>query len=366
VRSWFDAFYGLPWHETVFAVLVASVGLLALLSLAFAANVLILRMVNDRTARRWARLEKEWEEPVLRVLDDPDSASDLWDRVEERDQLRFVDFLLRWSRRVRGGEEETFQRVALPFLEPFTRALSASRVEERTRAVETLGTLGLPRYETDVLAALDDESPLVAMVAARSLAKARLARHAPPILRHLHRFPDWNRNFLASMLAAMGPAAAPALRTTASDPATPPWVGAVAIEALRHLSDPEAADVAAAIVARTDDREFLAAALRLLTEVGRPEHLDVVRARTTSSDFVIRAHALSALGMLGGRDDVSILQNAVEDPSPWVAIHAARGLQAAGAVEPLRALARSSHPRATLARQILTERDPLSVEGDPS
>lgn len=204
MRSWFDVLYVLPWHETVFTALVASVALLALLSIAFAVNVLMLRIVNDRTARRWARLERRWEAPLLGVLSDPETVSELWELVEEHDQPQFVDFVLRWSRRVRGSDEEALRTAALSFLEPVTKTLHSSRVEKRTRGVQTLGTLGLPRYENEVLAALEDESPLVAMVAARSLAKKGVARYAPPILEHLHRFEDWNRNFLAAMLAAMG------------------------------------------------------------------------------------------------------------------------------------------------------------------
>ena len=355
---------GLPLQETAFAILLVMVGLLLLLSIAFAINVLVFRVLNDRTAKRWSRLEAQWEEPLLGVLADPDSLPDLWERIDERDQSHFVDFVLRWVRRVRGGGEDVLRKAALPFLEPVARHLDAPRVEMRTHAVQTLGFLGLPRYEDEVLAAMDDESPLVAMVAARSLAKMGTVSYARPILAHLHRFEDWNQNFLASMLASMGPAAAPALRETAENGDETPWVRAVAIDALRHLSDLKAADVAARIVAGQEDRELLAAALRLLTEVGRPDHLGVIRTRTSSSDFVIRAHSLSALAALGGQEDVGILTDAIEDPSPWVAIHAARGLQAAGAVEPLHALAQSTHPRASLARQVLMEVDSDSLAED--
>jgi HEAT repeat protein len=366
VSSIFDVLDGLPQQETVFVVLVATVVLLALLAVGFAINVLIFRLLNDRTARRWSRLEEEWEVPLLEVLSNPESMSTLWDRVEKRDQPRFVDFVLRWTRRVRGVSVDVLREVALPFLDPFTKEAHASRLEDRTRAVQTLGTLGLPKYEHEVLAALGDDSPLVAMVAARSLARMGSAAYAEPILEHLDSFRDWNRNFLSAMLASMGSGAAPALRQTASDEAKPRWVRTVAIDALRHLSDLETADVAAAIVARTEDRELAAAALRLLAEVGRPEHLEVIRERATSGDFVIRAHALSALGALGGRKEIPVLQNAITDPSPWVAIRAARGLYAAGVVEPLRSLAQSSHPRAALARQVLTEEDSDRTQGGAS
>lgn len=345
----------LPVRETAFVVLILLVALLAVLSLGFAFNVLVLRIRNERTARRWARLEALWEEPVLAALADPERVPEVWKRVDDRHRVRFVDFVLRWSRRVRGRDEEVLKEVALPYLEPFVDEVEASRIEIRTRAVQVLGTLGLPRYTDAVVPALDDPSPLVAMVAARSLARMKDPRLAAEVVERLPRFRDWNRNFLASMLASMGSGAAPALQDAARDPGRAPWIRAVALDALRHLSEPESADIAAAVVAQESDREPLAAALRLLAEVGRPEHRDVVRARTKSSDFVIRAHALSALGTLAGEDEVPLLEEAMEDPSPWVAIHAAQGLHTAGADGALEVFARSGHPRAELARQVLLE-----------
>lgn len=345
----------LPVQETAFAVLILIVALLALLSLAFAFNVLVLRILNERTARRWARLESLWEGPLLAALADPERLPAVYELVDDRHRVQFVDFVLRWSRRIRGRDQEVLKKAALPYLDVFVDDLDASRVELRTRAVQMLGSLGLPTYAEAVVRALDDPSPLVSMVAARALARTREPRHATEILTRLPRFREWNRNFLASMLASMGPEAVPALQATAGDRHQAPWVRAVAVDALRHLSEPESADVAAEIVARESDREVLAAALRLLAEVGRLEHRDVVRARTRSNDFVIRAHALSALGTLAGQDEVPLLEEALDDPSPWVAIHAAEGLHTAGADEALEAFARSGHPRAELARQVLME-----------
>lgn len=345
----------LPVRETAFAVLILVVGLMAVLSVAFAINVLILRILNERTARRWARLESLWEEPILNALADPERVPEVWDRVDDRHRVQFVDFVLRWSRRVRGRDAEVLREVALPYLDPFLDEVDATRMEIRTRAVQVLGTLGLPRHADAVIRALDDPSPLVAMVAARSLARTKDARHATRVLEKLGRFRDWNRNFFASMLASMGSEAIPALQATAEDSRQAPWVRSVALDALRHLSAPRSADLAAEIVARESNRELLAAALRLLAEVGRPEHREVVRARASSNDFVIRAHALSALGTLAGEDELELLEDAMEDPSPWVAIHAAEGLHTAGADAALESFARSGHPRAELARQVLLE-----------
>ena len=105
------------------------------------------------------------------------------------------------------------------------------------------------------------------------------------------------------------------------------------------------------------DREILAASLRLLGSVGQPEHLPAVRQMITSSDFVVRAAAVSALGNVGGSEDMTLLHTACEDDSRWVAIHAARALRDAGHVDSLQQLAASGRARATLAMQVLSEVD---------
>lgn len=80
-----------------------------------------------------------------------------------------------------------------------------------------------------------------------------------------------------------------------------------------------------------------------------------VRTLCRSADFVVRAHALTALARLGSSDDAGVLRDALGDESSWVAIHAATGLKEAGHLTLLRSLAGSDHPRAEPARQVLSD-----------
>jgi HEAT repeat protein len=342
--------------------LLGVVGLaLAGLSLAFVAYAVVRRLATDRKARRRKELERRWEEPVLAAMSDPEALPALWDRVERRDRLVFVDYVLRFARRVRGDERALLEKAAAPYLDLLTPRLSHRQTAIRVRAVQTLGHLGLPRFTDAVLRALDDPTTLVAMVAARALARPAYDRHAHELVRRLERFHRWSRGYLASLLAGIGPTVAEELRSTLADTSRPPWVRAVAAEALRHLADPAAAAAAVAVVEGEDDRELVAAALRLLTRVGGPDQAAAVRGLTGSGDFVIRCLALTTLGELGGEEDVPLLLEAVGDPSPWVAIHAARALRAGGRTDALAALAEeTAGERATTARQLLEE---LSVGG---
>lgn len=348
-------------ESQVFALLVV-VGLaLGGLALALAVYAVILRLANDRKARRRRELEGRWEEPLLAAMTDPEALPGLWDRVEERHRLHFVDYVLRFARRVRGDERTLLEAAAAPYLDLLVPRLSHRQTAIRVRAVQTLGHLGLPRFTGAVLGALDDPATLVAMVAARALARPEYVEHADALVGRLERFRRWSPGYLASLLAGIGPGAAELLRSTLADAGRAPWVRAVAAEALRQLADPAAADVAARVVEREGERELVAAALRLLARVGRPDHAAAVRGLTGSTDFVLRSGALTALGELGGEEDVPLLLEAVGDPSPWVAIHAARALRAGGRLDALAALAGGvSGGEAATARRLLEE---VSVGG---
>jgi HEAT repeat protein len=119
--------------------------------------------------------------------------------------------------------------------------------------------------------------------------------------------------------------------------------------------DPLAGDLAATALASDPEREFAASLLRLLAEVGRRDHLPIVRTLAKGDDVMIRAQALHALGLLTDGSDVPVLVEAMADPSPWAAMHAARGVREAGGRALLEDMVGSDHVHARLAGQVLNE-----------
>lgn len=341
----------------VLLLLIIGIALLVLLAIGFAFSVVMLRRKNDRTASYWRRLETKWDEVLLDVLAGVRPKEDFWTIVEPPERLYAVNYVLRYIKRVEGEERARLQELGRPYLEPVIRRMQKGDPERRARAVQTVGEIGLPDHADLMIRALDDPSPLVSMVAARSLARKEHPQFLGAVLDRLHRFSTWSPNFLSSMLAAVGADAMSTLRSVYGDPARPPQVRAIVAQALGYLHDFGAADVAAKVVLSESDREILAASLRLLGSVGQPEHLPAVRQMITSPDFVVRAAAVSALGNVGGSDDMVLLHTACEDDSRWVAIHAARALRDAGHVDSLQQLAASGRARATLAMQVLSEVD---------
>jgi hypothetical protein len=343
--------------ESALLVLSAVVLALFLVTLTFSGYTVLLRARHDRRDRLWARLSARWEEPVLAAIMDPGAVDAARAAVPEKYRLFFVQYVLEYTRRLRGEERRTLRRLAEPYLPLVAERVDDRRSEVRTRAIQTLGTLGLPKYGDEVIAGLDDPSPLVSMVAARSLARREFPEYSQAVLKHLDKFEGWNHRFLASMLATIGPEVSETLRSGLADESAPSWLRAVQAEALRMQLDPAGGSVAVEVLRAAEERELVAACLRLLATVGRPEHLDVIRGFCGASDPIIRAQALHALGELGGEEEIPALLEAIDDPSPWVALHAARGLREAGGERLLRRLVESDHAHARLAGQVLDEED---------
>jgi HEAT repeat protein len=350
---------GLPITDDLRSValgfLILVIVVLFVLALGFGSYALLLRIRHDRREQLWESLEEQWQEPVLLALADPEAMNAVHETIRAPYRLHFVRFCVEYALRVRGKERETLRKLAAPYLPPLRQSADDADVAIRARAIQTLGALGLPTYEETVVTALDDPSPIVSMVAARALARHGHPLYASEIIKRLGRFGGWSRNFMASILASMGPESAPALRSGYANAEEAASVRTVIGYALRLLKDLEAADIAADIVEREEDPDLLASALKLLTVVGRPEHASVIRVRCVSEQAAVRSFALGALGTVGSDDDVPQLVEALEDPSPWVAMHAARGLLAAGGHQRLRDMVKLDHPRAALAEQLLLE-----------
>jgi len=292
---------------------------------------------------------------MLNVLEGSEPPEAFDRLVEDRDESEFLSFLLGYARRLRGEERAKVRRLAAPYLPELEKRVRRRSAEGRGLAIQALAEMGMPEYARTVARALDDDSPVVAMIAARGLFRPGQERYFTTVLKRLGRFTLWSRSYLASMLAGGGPATAPMLREILSDPSQPPLVRAVATDALSLLNDLPSVQIAIDLLQDEEDRELVSGCIRLIRELGHREHVDHVMRFVTDSDPVIRAAAVSAVGAIGGKDDVPVLQSLLGDDSYWVSLHAARGLMSMGEAAILKRLAAGAGPWALLARQVLTE-----------
>jgi HEAT repeat protein len=350
-----DWIHDLAVEDRIFLLLIGSIAFVFCLAGMFATSAVVFRLRNIRMAARWERLERKWETEVIAVMAGEKDCPSLWRRVGRDEELSFIDFLVRFARRLEGEERRILSELARPYLPLVAANVRMGNTESRAEAAQALSILGLPEYAEHVVTAVHDPSPLVAMIAARSLAREKQVEYAQTIIDNIDRFGNWTTSFLSSMLASLGPEVAPTLRRAFVDPRQSPQVCTVLTESLRELHDLPAADLAAEKLASEEDREVLAACLRLLGEVGGPRHLPMIRPLVGAADFVVRAHAITVLGTLGSAADVPILRDAFLDSSTWVALRAAKALLQLGKAAVLIELAGAANDRALLARQVLAE-----------
>ena len=346
------------WEGVLGLLVAGTLFLCILLMVFFTAIAVAVRARNTHRARHWSVLEDRWEPAVLEVLDGARTPASVRSLVRERDALLFVEYVSRFARRVRGKERELLSELVAPWLPRLAQRLTHRDEATRARAVQTLSLLASPLggHTGRLVRALDDRSPLVAMAAARALAGRERTEFAPQVLRRLPRFARWRPSFVSAMLTEMGPDAVPDLLAAFADPAQPAEARAIVADALNALHVLEAADIAAGLLGPERNRDLVAAALRLLRDLGRPEHLSAVRALLTSRDDMVRTGAITAFGALASAAELELLIPALDDPSHWAALEAARALRSFRNGAELRALAqRGDHLHAIIAAEVLAE-----------
>ncbi len=376
----------LSLRDRLFVVITIAIGALLLISIVAAATIIGYHYYRDWARDRWLRIQEELEPLVLDVLAGDRSPEAVWERVRAADATRFTEFLLHhYAPKLRGQELQAIRDLATPYLPLVAQGAASGHSEARAHAIQSLATLGLPDYEDVVIQALGDPSPVVALVSARALADAGGARYVRDILNRMDRFELWSSSFLSVMMASMGPEAVPALEEKYVDRKVPAEVRAICADALGQIGVPEAAEMAAKVLEQLeplvvawrglepasrapaaseymsrevtnvgDEREVLITSLRILVELGHAEHLPLVRRLSQSVDPVVRALAMSGLGEIGEERDLPMLAAGVEDPSRWVAVHAASSLKALGAFKELERIGQANPARADLVNEVMS------------
>lgn len=355
VEEFFSYFETLSRQDIVLQVLILTVVFIFVITVIIAIAVILLRVKNNWNARRFHRLEESWEGQIMDLLsgDDPELVGEI--EVKRRDRLFYVQYLYRFAGRFRGQELQIIKALARPHLEMIAKKIDKGYPELRARNVNILATLGFPEFIQPIIDSLKDGAPIVKMAAARILAHSDYPEHIDLILPELASFDGWSMNFLASMLAEMGPEVVPRLRAEFLNPEGSRRVRIAAAEALRSIGALGAADAAASVLEDENDPELSAACLKLLAELGTPRHRPILVHLTHSENEIIRLHSMSALGSIGGDEDLQLLEDALVDPSPWVVLQAARAMVQLRGLERLMAISRSEHLNAGVVHQVLAE-----------
>ena len=345
---------GLLTDKVLWGLILTTAALVVLAGF-FVVFTILLRFQNEREARTWERVTDRWEPILLEVLTELKGSKRLQDEVRPGEEVVFLEFILRYAQRLKSTEQDLLQEAAKPFLSAIVPRLQHRRIGVRARAVQTLGTLGLPEYTEDVKTAIQDPSPYVAAIAGRLLAHEVGAGSAADLCASLARFQNFRIWYLMDMVVAMGPGAIPAIRETLANPDMPTRTRAVVAHALSVLRDLGSADLAANIAVGERDPQFLSSLLRLLAQVGTAEHAISAREHLDAPEFFVRAAATKTLAELGGEEDLPLLVEMLSDESSWVKMAAARGVYRLGGKATLYAMTQGEDPSAPWFRQVLAE-----------
>lgn len=337
----------------VLTVVAAVIGGLFFISLVFGVLAVYQHVRQEREQRKERLLHDRWDPLLVEIMNGDRLPEDLHRKVDPTTVDAFLDYLVSYSIVVTGDAQSRIVELAEPWLEEFEDDLSAADPALRARALYYLGRLGSERNQERLIEALQDPSSFVAMTAARMLLRQERTAGVRAVIDVLPRLMLYGSQQLTSLLASGGAQLIPVLRATYADADQPAGVRALIGDALRWNDDPPSADIAAEVLETAEDRELLAASLRLLQRVGGREHAPIVRSFSLADDEVLRLHAVTALGRIGTQVDVPLLADALHDPSRWVARRAAWALRDLNAMDPLQKLVATDSPRAVLAKQIM-------------
>lgn len=346
-----------PIGHRGFLILVVFIGLVTLCAVGFVLASLVLRGRNNRIARQWAALEARWDPVMLDVLAGAASPAALHALVRPREHSRFVEYLLRYGRRIRGPERGLLSALALPYLYSVSGDLGHRNVERRARAAQSVGELGGGDYRRELLAALDDPAPLVVMIAAVALSREYRPGDVLRVIGSVIRLDLLTNRLLVSMLQRMGPESAWAFREVLADRGQPAKLRTVAAKVLAAFNDQEAGPIAVSAIEDAADLDLRVALLEILQRIGSAEHLPVARRLADDPVPAVRGAAIRILSRAGEEQDLERLVQALDDPVSWVAIHAAEGLRRSGRPDLLARLAHVQRRRSSILVSEILFRD---------
>jgi len=362
MQSYIDFLLNTVFTNHLLLGLIIYLFILLLVALSLVLFTLRLHQSNEQKSQLWRQLEERWEPLLMEILAQeqwPDSFHKL---VQEGEELFFIDFLMRYAEKLSGKSRQAITELAQPYLPQLAARASGGDSEQRARAILTLSTLAPKDYEAEIVAALDDESPLVCMLATRSLADNQATQFTAQILDKTTRFKAWSQSYLISTLVALARQEREILRSHLTESHRPEWIRLIILKALTELNDWQAMPLAVEFLNMDGDRELQAAALQFISRLGHDGLLDLIRKKCHADDFVIRLNAVKALAQLGNEKDQELLEKLIADPSQWIAYQAAFALKKTQNFEALMRIAHSDHSRAALAEQVLYDyQDPQNL-----
>lgn len=292
-----------------------------LLIIALLVTIAILRYAAERRKRLEAALSRRWQPVFFHAVEGlPFEAP----RVFGRDREIILLIWIHFTESIRGDARLRLRQLALDLKLDRTAHILLKRgsIRSRMMAIVALGRMQSVEVRDQIALFVTDPSPMLSLLAARSLLQIDASRGIRTILDELVRRDDWPLRSVAAMLAELprDVLAAPLIDAVKDSPASST---SRLLRLLSTLNLGDTWDVLAPLLGNDKPVEILVAALKACSD---PRALAAVRHLAGHEQWIVRAQAAAALGRLGNEPDGLLLQTMLGDPEWWVRYRAARAL----------------------------------------
>lgn len=199
-----DLFLALEPEERILLLFALIIILFTIISAGFALYAFFVHLNRRSLEIRWKKLSDIWTGLLFDVLSGDRLVPELLETVPKGEELRFLNFLALYSRKLRGFELEQLRALADPYLDQLIPRLREREPERRARAYKTAGELGFHRFADRIREGLEDDVPLVRMIAARALVTNGEKQDLVKIVANIDGFSNWSGRYVSSLLAQRG------------------------------------------------------------------------------------------------------------------------------------------------------------------
>ena len=321
------SFVGDSFQLKVFFILIIAILFLVVLAFLFSLFTVYLRYKNDKKREIYTLLEKKWEPKIFDYLGNDLTKEDVFNTVNQSEEVFFVDYLYRFEQRLDGRSKEMIKVLAKPYLKYIEKNMTSPSPEIRAKALMILGNLDEGDYLYEIIEMLDDKSPVVSIIAAKTLSQLGNIEALDDVVMHMHRYEFWSRDLLARNLSFFGVEACEFLIFVFLTEDFDDQTRIIAADTLVILNNYEIHPVAFKTLKSSESNEIKAACLRLLSNTHEAEYIEYIRELTISDNFLIKLYALKLLSAAGNLSDHKVFIRLLRDEEPWIRIYAARALK---------------------------------------
>jgi HEAT repeat protein len=270
-----------------------------------------LQIRRQRRHRFRIRCHQRWEQEIVDYLYDGKRDTTPFQQLSPDETALFTPFLLRVLGTLAGSEGESVRElyVRLGLSRDLAARLRSRSPKVRAQAALEVGSFQVEEHYPRLLALLSEKVPFVAYSAARGLSGSHRIEFSGPVVDWVHNQDVLQQERLLWLFEGFGEAFLPWLEDRLRQDRSAPLAQRDRITyALTAQSTRSVGDGSFLLAMLGENQiEVQAATLKALGALGNPDHLQAVLPFAHHADWILRAQAVKAIGVLAGRQAVPLL-----------------------------------------------------------